>query len=337
MTAATMAASALVGCSDRDGRDPDAEPFDFPAGDLLVPGDVDGYDLLHVQPASRWWLDDGFGPLVVTRFEGEVATVATASAADALARTGVADMAPDERVPAIGDRPTVQYGWTMAPLADTGSTRIAWQATDDLIVAVASRSLDLDDLVRLAEAVEVDAAAGTVAAPGDVVGEIPASWAHPRPGVAAAYEQESGGAGSGRVEVRTVPADRTVQEAYLVLAAPDGSIDESTHTSCCAGPIPPRRTIDVGGREATAAALTADVHMVVLHGDHGGVLLIEAGRYTPVPGDGWIADAVAALTPVAPDDFTPIGTTTTTPPIGTILSAEPSSGVAGPEAGATGE
>ncbi|HEY8545022.1 MAG TPA: hypothetical protein VIL36_08235 [Acidimicrobiales bacterium] len=309
-----VAVAGVVVVAGRDGSDGDgdsgdgtgAEPFDFPPGQLLVPaGDVREYPLTWVAPYEPAPLDHGTRSTIVTRFEDHVVTVTTVDAAGVREAAGV-DALPDPRVATVQGRPTVDYGWHLAPLPDHADNDLAWYATDDLVVHVAGRGLDEDDLVRVAEAVEVTDD-GRVVAPGEIVGEIPGLYSAPRGSVGVAFERRLDDGRYSAIRARVLPADRSVQEAYLALAAPDGSIDASTHYSCCAGPIPSKRKIEVGDRMALAAALTADEHVLVLPGDDGAVVLFEAGRVRSVPTDVWLADLAASLTPVAPDDLEPIG------------------------------
>jgi hypothetical protein len=263
----------------------------------VVPAeDVREYRLSHLAPAATSSLDDGSGPLSVSSYEGHVVGV-TSTPADALAED---ERGPNIKVDAVGGRPTVRYGWHLAPLPDKGGDYLSWLATDDLVVTVTSTSLGLDGLLDLAEDVEVDD--GRVEVPGDIIGEIPALWSSPRSAIDAVFRAPSDPV-ERRIDLSVLPADRSIQAAYLALAPPDGFVQENTHWSCCAGPMPPRRTIDVDGSEVTAVALNADHHLVLLPGDGGAVVIVHAGHYTSVPPDVWIADLVRSLRPVAPDDL----------------------------------
>lgn len=297
---AVAVASFVLVTRDGGGGAPGSD-FDIPEDGLLVPGgDVREYELTRVGVTEREVLDDDVGPLVVTRVEGHVVAVGSASAVQARARAG--ELGPDPRQATIGDRPTVDYGWHMTPFIEGEGEEIAWLATDDTVLSVSSRSLDLEGLVAVAGEVGLDGD-GEVVVPGEVVGEIPSMWSAPRPGTSAVFERTEDF--YRRIRIAVVPASRSTQEAYLALVAPDGSIDGRTVSSCCRSPIPPRRTLDVDGREAIAAALNAELHMVVLPGDPGVVLLVPGGRFQSVPHDVWLAELAGSLEAVPEDELAP--------------------------------
>ena len=286
----------------RDDDGPSAGDPAVSEAQLLVPADeVREYRLTRVGTTEPKMLDDGAGPLVIVRFEDHVVAVASASVEQARQRDG--ELEPDPRRATIGDRPTVGYGWQLSPLTEPSGEGIAWFGTDDTIVHASSRSLDLDGLVRLAEQVEVDGDGG-LDVPGDVIGEIPAMWSAPRPGTTAVFEREDERV-TRRFQLTILTADRSTQDAYLALAAPDGSIDGRTVASCCRHPIAPRRTLDVEGREAIAAPLDASRHVVVLRGDPGVVVLVPGGQYQSTPRDVWLVALAESLRPVPADDLAP--------------------------------
>lgn len=278
----------------------DDPPPSYQPGDLLVPGEFDGHEIVDLErtgvavASSRQGIPQS---LLVTRFSDAVV---------AIGATPVAEMSDFQRSfldddrdrSTVGDAPAVRYGSRVFPWtpAEEERTWLSWMETDDVVVSIASRDLDRDDLESFAEQVDLDDR-GEIVAPGEVIGEIPSTWALPEPGILAVY---TGWDSPTSVVVHSASPD--VQAAYLALA-PDGAINERTQASCCTGHTGEARSeVRVGDRSATIATLDLMTRILVIEGDPGAVMLVG-----PEPSNDDLVALATTLTPVAPEDFDPFG------------------------------
>lgn len=268
------------------------------AGEVYVPGPIEGHAIGAV---SRIRIGDpvygelhGTGPLVVTEVDGAIVGVVAAQASAIEAGwSGVPGaLGPDDRVPSVGDRPTVAVlGELLA--APRPGTSIGWRATDDTMVSVASRDLDLAGLVGVAERVTVGAG-GELTVPGTEIGRIPRSWTAPQPSIRVRY-------GGDEVVVHTARPD--VQAAYAALLHEDPSsfLEQVADPACCQPEIlRERRTVEIGERTGTLGTLTPTIRVLVVDGDPGAVLLAEVG--VGVADDTTLVAIAESLTAVAEAD-----------------------------------
>ncbi|MFP3899696.1 MAG: hypothetical protein ACLFXM_02495 [Acidimicrobiia bacterium] len=269
-------ALAVVAAAGACGDDDDGiELPEVDAGEMYVPGPVDGHPITAVR---RIRVGDpvfdrmhGIGPLTVARVDGAVVGVVTVpSATMEAAWRGIPDaLGPDPRVPSIAGHPTVAVlGDGFA--APHPAQAVGWRTGTGTMVAAASRDVDLPGLVAVAERVTV-AGDGQLGVPGETIGRIPEVWTEPRPAVRVRY-------GGDDVIIHT--ANPGVQAAYRALLHEDpaGVMDPVTDPSCCQPEIlTPVRTVEIGDRTGVLGTLTSTTRALVVEGDPGAVLLAQVG------------------------------------------------------------
>lgn len=281
-----VAAGAITGCGDGGGEA--AALPDIPAGSLLLPpasaGDLRRTDL---QMAEEYVLPraDTVSAVRVERADGGVVVALLRDRAELEEGWG------DEFF-GSGPGPVIGLGRATPGFSDLG-TSVMWPASDGLVIELASRDLSEDQLVGLASRVTL-ADDGSPVLPAEPIGEISGALERPLPGMAASYAE------NGYDHVMIHAATPQVQRAYEALLIDSPEDDESVRTadSCCLDAIyEPRRTLDVGDREAVAGTITPYLRVLIVPGDPG---IVVVGTGTLANGD--LAAIAAGAEPATVDE-----------------------------------
>jgi hypothetical protein len=263
VVAAIAVGAAACGSGGGDGGDVPA----LPAEGLFLPpeevGELRRLELTLAEDAGSF--DTGVvPPVMVERTDAGVVVVIVRDRAELAEASAGRDIFSDATGPVIGLGPSY-----------TGSgdfeAAVTWPASEELAIEMASHELTEAELVDLARQVELGAD-GRPVLPTEPVGRLPGSLETPVPGVVASYSDDPDRSGD-RVVVH--PATPEVQAAYraVLIGRPREAESVRTAASCCTPAIyEAPRTVEVGGREATAGTITPYRRVLIVPGDPGIVL-----------------------------------------------------------------
>jgi hypothetical protein len=235
------------------------EPFAGlePGSAALPPAELPGLTLRSLQ---RY---EGFppegSPVIVTRVDGQVVTVATDDDHDfdVVATWG----APG---PDVNGSPSV-LTHELAPAAE--SRGLAFEL-DGTLVTLGSHTADPDQLAEVAAGIRLPVEDGL--AGGEVLGVLGASPTQ----IQASYSGDEV-----YLDVVIEVVDAAAQAAYRALVHDDPAVtmDTSTQSSCCAAEVmAPAREVEVAGRTALSAAITPFRRLFLVPGASAGLAVISA-------------------------------------------------------------